>query len=56
MSGKKTKSTKKAVNKIIAEKVEEQKLLPNRPGLKYDGNMDNVLIEGFFAEGSGSGL
>lgn len=52
MGGKKTKAAKKAVKKIINEKVQEQKLMPDRQGLSYVANMDNVIFTATFKAGS----
>lgn len=50
MPKKKTSKANKAVKKIVKEKIEKQKLLPNRAHLNYIANMDNVIFEANFKE------
>jgi len=52
MGIKKKKATAKAVKKAVAIKVEEQKLMPARAGLVYKANMDNIIFEASFKDGS----
>lgn len=52
MGTKKSKSVAKATKKIIEAKVEETKIMPDRAGLSYVANMDNVIFEATFKEGS----
>lgn len=52
MPKKKTAKKLKANKKIISKVVEETKKLPPRPNKNYEANMDNVIFEGFYKEGS----
>lgn len=52
MPNKKAAKKNKAAKKIIAQVVEEQKLLPTRQHLQYTANMDNIIFEATFKEES----